>query len=190
MNETRPVKASGVATYHCDTCKVECPSGERPSVERHSVKRPGVERHSGFTLIELLTVLAITLVLLAIAYPGYATYVVKARRVEAQAALLELMHKQERYFTQHNTYVAFSADAVEPEAKRFRWWSGADAASSGYELRGEACPDQPIERCIVIKAVPGTDRVDASFRDASCQTLTLTSTGAHSADGPDPGCWP
>ena len=147
-------------------------------------------RHRGFTLIEMLTVLAITLVLLAIAYPGYATYVVKARRVEAQAALLELMHKQERYFTQHNTYVAFSADAAEPEAKRFRWWSGADAASSGYELRGEACPNQPISRCIAIKALPGTDRVDASFRDASCQTLTLTSTGAHSSDGPDPRCWP
>lgn len=159
-------------------------------MRRWSIKACRRKRAGGFTLIELLTVLAITLVLLAIVYPGYATYVVKARRVEAQAALLELMQKQERYFTQHNTYVAFSADALAPEAKRFRWWSGADAASSGYELRGEACPLQPINRCIAIKAVPGTDRVDASFRDASCQTLTLTSTGAHSADGPDPRCWP
>lgn len=146
--------------------------------------------YCGFTLIELLTVLAITLVLVTLVYPGYATYVIKARRVEAQAALLELMQKQERYFTQNNTYMAFSADASEPDAKRFRWWSGSTAASSGYELRGEACPDQPISRCIAIKAVPGTARVDSGFRDAACQTLTLTSTGVHAAQGPGPRCWP
>lgn len=149
----------------------------------------GRARH-GFTLIELLVVLAIVVILMVVAYPGYSTYVVKAKRVEAQAVLLEQMLEQERYFTQHNTYLAFSSEASEPEARRFRWWSGSSAASSGYELRGDACPDQPINRCIVIKAVPGTSRVDASFRDAACQTLQLTSTGQHGADGPDTHCWP
>lgn len=144
----------------------------------------------GFTLIEMLVVLAIVMILMAVVYPGYSTYVVKAKRVEAQAALLEQMQQQERYYTQHNTYLAFSSEASDPDARRFRWWSGASAASSGYELRGDACPDQPINRCIVIKALPGTDKVDATFRDASCQTLMLTSTGQHGADGPDRHCWP
>lgn len=144
----------------------------------------------GFTLIELLTVLAITLVLTAIVYPGYATYVVKAKRVQAQAMLLELMQMQERYFTRHNTYIAFSAESSDPDAMRFRWWSGNQAADSGYELRGEACPDLPLSRCISLKALPGTAKVDATFRDAACQTLTLTSTGQHSSDGPDKRCWP
>ena len=144
----------------------------------------------GFTLIEMLVVLAIVMILMVVAYPGYATYVVRAKRVEAQAALLEQMLQQERYFTQHNTYLAFSSEASEPEARRFRWWSGSSAASSGYELRGDPCPEQPINRCIVLKAVPGTTKVDASFRDAACQTLMLTSTAQHGADGPDTHCWP
>ncbi len=149
---------------------------------------PGIP--AGFTLVETMVVLAIMGLLAAVAYPSYARYVVKARRVEAQAALLELLQQQEHYFTQHNTYLAFSADAATPEAGHFKWWSGARAASSAYELRGEACAAQPIERCIVLKAVPGTDRVDASFRDRDCQVLTLSSTGLHTAAGPAPDCWP
>lgn len=151
---------------------------------------PGIAYRAGFTLLELLVVLAIMLMLAAIVYPGYTSYVIKTRRVEAQAALLELMQKQERYFTQHNTYLPFSWASSEPAAKHFRWWSGSAPARSGYELSGEACADEPIERCIVLKAVPGTERVDRSFHDPDCGTLALHSSGRRASDGPARICWP
>lgn len=144
----------------------------------------------GFTLVELMVVLAIVATLAAIAYPVYARHVIKARRAEAQMALLELMQKQEQYFTRHNAYLAFSARSTAPAARHFRWWSGTRAASSGYELRAQECDGQPVERCIVLKALPGTEQVDRNFRDAECGTLVLFSSGRRAADGPAKICWP
>jgi type IV pilus assembly protein PilE len=144
----------------------------------------------GFTLVEILVVLAAVGILASIAYPTYGSYLVKGRRAEAQAALLELMQKQERYYTEHNTYVAFSADAAANPEQLFKWFSGSAAATSAYELSGKACPGQTLSRCIELFAVPGTSRVDGHFRDGECQTLTLDSEGAQGATGAAPRCWP
>jgi type IV pilus assembly protein PilE len=144
---------------------------------------------AGITFIEIMAVLAIVSILAATAYPSYASYSTGARRAEAQAALLELMQKQERYYTQHNSYLAFSSASTTPEEKRFRWWSGSKAASSAYELRGDACPGQGIDRCIILRALPGTDMVDSTFRDPECQVLVLRSTGERAASGSKKDCW-
>ncbi len=144
----------------------------------------------GFTLIELMLVVVMLLVLSTVAYANLSAYAVKARRIEAQVALLELMQEQERHFSRHNTYVAFSADAHDGDAGRFRWFSGGDAASSAYELRGQACSGKPLGRCIELLALPGTARVDANFRDPLCETLSLTSEGVHRASGSGQQCWP
>lgn len=147
-------------------------------------------KSQGFTLVELMVALVVLLLLSTVAYANLNGFVVKSRRIEAQVALLELMQEQERHFSRHNTYVAFSADSADPDAKRFKWFSGADARASAYELRGQACPGQPIERCIELLAVPGTARVDTSFHDPECETLSLSSTGEHRAGGPARACWP
>ena len=145
---------------------------------------------SGFTLIELLIVAAIAGLLAAMVYPSYASYLAGARRIEGQTALLLALQQQERYYTEHNTYVAFSSDAPGPDAKFFPWWSGATPAQSAYELSGHACPGVPLQRCIELRAEPGTPKVDKSVRDADCQILTLDSTGATGASGPRKRCWP
>ena len=146
--------------------------------------------HRGFTLIELLIVVAIVGLLAAIAYPSYASYMTSSRRIEGQTALLDIMQKQERYYSQHNTYVAFSAAATEPDAKLFRWWSGPTAAHSAYELSGRACPGVGLTRCIELHAVPGTSQVDKSFRDDECGTLTLNNVGRYGSTGTKKRCWP
>ncbi len=145
---------------------------------------------AGFSVIELLIVLAVFGLLAALAYPGYQQFMVRARRVEAQVALLDIMQMQERHFARHNTYLAFEADASDPDARRFRWYSGSSAAVSGYELRGAACPGQAIERCIEVRAIPGTTRVNPRFIDKECQTMTLDSAGRHGATGEGARCWP
>ncbi len=143
----------------------------------------------GFTLIELLIVMVLALVLSAAAFPAYTEFAVRARRTEAQAALYLLMQQQERYYSRHGTYLAFSADATDDDARAFHWWSGRDAASSAYEIEGKACDGETLAECIQLVARPGTARVDGTFRDAGCETLILTSTGLRLATGPALQCW-
>jgi len=144
----------------------------------------------GFSMIELMVALVVLLLLSTIAYANLGSYVVKSRRVEAQVALLELMQEQERHYSRHHTYVAFSADSADPDARRFKWFSGSAAATSAYELRGQACRDAPISRCIELLAIPGSARVYAGFSDIECGTLSLDSAGRQGASGAGAKCWP
>jgi type IV pilus assembly protein PilE len=61
-------------------------------------------RPRGFTLIELMIAVAVVGILASLAYPSYTQYVLKSRRTEAKAALLDLAMRQERYFSMTNTY--------------------------------------------------------------------------------------
>lgn len=149
-----------------------------------------MKRGSGFTLLEVLIVLAIMVVLALIAYPSYAGYITKTRRIEGQIALIEAVQQQERYYTRSNTYLAFSPGSTDPEEKRFKWWSGSAAATSAYELRAHACPGRDLSQCVEVQARPGTANVDARFKDPECETLTLNSAGKRTASGPFARCWP
>jgi len=133
-----------------------------------------------------MIVLAIIGILGACAYPTYAGFIVRTRRTEGEAALIEAMQKQERYRLQHNTYVAYSA--AEPGSAGFPLWSGATAAASAYELDARACPGAGLADCVEVRARPGTARVDARFRDPDCGVLTLDSNGRQGAEGAR--CWP
>jgi len=62
------------------------------------------DRSAGFTLIELMIVVAIASILTMIAVPAYQSSMAKARRSDGQAALMDAMAREERYFTANNTY--------------------------------------------------------------------------------------
>lgn len=141
----------------------------------------------GYTLAELLLALAIVGILLAVAVPNYAAYATRARRAEARVALLEAMQQQERFYTRHQTYVAYSADQPHPQ---FRWWSGREPARSAYELVAAACRGGSLAECVELKALPGTSKVDPLFEDEECGALTLRSDGERRAQGSAQGCWP
>jgi type IV pilus assembly protein PilE len=143
----------------------------------------------GFTLIEMLVVLVILSILAAVAYPSYTNHMVRTRRTEGQVALIEAMQQQERYHLQHNTYAAFSSAGGDADAQGFRWWSGASAAASIYELDAHACPGQDLADCVEVRATPGTARVDSRFRDPECGALSLDSLGVYAAEGSG-RCWP
>ena len=144
------------------------------------------KRSRAYTLIELMVVLAILSLLGGFAFPTLQQYVIKGKRAQAQAALMQLMQQHERYYTQNGRYLAFSAAAAGP----FTWWSGATAAHSAYEIRAGACAQQTLTQCVMLTALPGTDKVDPDFKDAECETLTLDSAGQRRASGPAQRCWP
>ncbi|MEJ8854895.1 type IV pilin protein [Variovorax robiniae] len=58
----------------------------------------------GFTLIELMIVVAVIGILSAIAYPSYQSYILKSRRADAKNALLDLAAREERVFSNTNSY--------------------------------------------------------------------------------------
>jgi type IV pilus assembly protein PilE len=61
-------------------------------------------KNRGFTLIELMIALAIISALVAIIYPSYSQYVLKAKRVEAQTAMQELSQKLATYKISHGNF--------------------------------------------------------------------------------------
>lgn len=126
----------------------------------------------GFTLIELMITVVILGTLAAIAYPAYQDRVEKARRADAQAALLELSTLMEGYYTENNTYVGAATPAdvggSATSAKRYYNLSITNLTASTYTLN--AAPD-----------AGGPQASD------SCGTLTLTHTNIK---GPKPAtCW-
>jgi type IV pilus assembly protein PilE len=144
-------------------------------------------RPRGFTLIEVMLVLLILSLLASLAWPGYAGYITKTRRMEGKAALITALQQQEQHHAVHHSYVAFSKAAP---VEGLRWWSGNAAMSSAYELDAEACPDRALRDCVQLRARPGTANVDVRFADAECGILTLRSTGEQGASGQSARCWP
>ncbi|HVL74780.1 MAG TPA: type IV pilin protein [Noviherbaspirillum sp.] len=140
----------------------------------------------GFTLIELLVAVAVVAVLAAVAYPAYTESVRKARRAEARAALLQLMQQQERFYTQRNTYIAFSATSTDPDAKRFRWHSGDTPGTSAYQIRGVACGTEPLTACVRLVAQAGGSHVDPAYKDSACPAFALLSNGQREGNA---ACW-
>lgn len=67
-------------------------------------------RARGFTLIEVMITVAIVAILAAIAYPSYASYIRKGKRATAQAALMDLVSKEQTYLLDRRVYTNAQAD--------------------------------------------------------------------------------
>jgi type IV pilus assembly protein PilE len=61
-------------------------------------------KQRAFTLIELLVVVGIIGILSVIAYPAYQSYLMKGRRVSAQAHLMDIAQRQQQYLLDARSY--------------------------------------------------------------------------------------
>lgn len=96
-------------------------------------------RHLGFTIIELMIVLAVVVVLTSLALPSFQSVVRKSRRAEAQAALLELALRQERWRADHPMYAQTPTQigGTAPQVKLGRYYRFeiADATAFTFAVR-------------------------------------------------------
>lgn len=123
-------------------------------------------RQKAFTLIELMIVVAVIGILAAIAYPSYQEHVRKARRADAQTALMELSQHMERYFTAKGTYLNGTAAPALPYSESPKEGSGTKFYNLGF------ASGSPTATTYVLQAVPKN-----GMANDKCGTLTLSNTG-------------
>src|SRR5215207_5107924 len=117
---------------------------------------------TGFSLVELAIVLMIVVILLISTLPTYRDAILKIRRAEARSALYTVMLQQERFYTQHNTYSAFSG----PQNMPFKI-----AENSHYQISAAVCPGKQLNQCVLLTATPNAAHMD----DPICGQLMLDS---------------
>lgn len=157
---------------------------------------PGTDRASagpgarGFALIELVVAMAIVALLAAVALPAYQGSVLKARRAEARAAILDLLQQQERVMTQTGSYREVRTPGAGDTP--FKTHSGDDPASAAYLLAATACDagdgaSPSLGECVRVTATP-------TRADLAVGTLWMESSGARGCEGTARSqaraCWP
>ena len=140
----------------------------------------------GFSLIELLIVLIIVGILTCFAYPGYQAHILRAKRLEAQTALLDLASQLERYYFDNHTY----------ESATIGSGRSSDVLSSAMTSDGHYVLSitHASTTTFGLKATPSSSY---SSNDSVCQSLTLNSRGikgiasgpSGSPTGPVNQCW-
>jgi type IV pilus assembly protein PilE len=129
-----------------------------------------LRRSAGFTLMELMIVVAIIGILASIAYPSYTDYVIRSKRSDGKAALLQAQLAQEKYRANNITYGTLAQINIS-----------ATSAEGYYTV---AVPTNTATT-YTVTATPRT------FTDAACgilgvdQAITKTVTGTNSVAN----CW-
>lgn len=139
-------------------------------------------KSSGFTLIELMIAVAIVAIIAAVAYPSYTSSVTKSRRAEAKSKLLEVAQRQERYYTERNTYTVSMTELGYP--------SGTLQSENGYYTITAAASGgagDTIANSYTLTATPSGSQAN----DTKCGDFTLTHTNIKgvSVAGAAAACW-
>lgn len=135
----------------------------------------------GFSLLELMIVLCIVGILLGVALPAYQSSLIKSRRADAMAALVEVAGRQEQW--------RFAFARYSDDLRELGYASDPLVTGEGhYRIRIDACPDASLALCFLLTATPLPASPQA--KDERCATLTLDARGRRGATGIDPeGCW-
>lgn len=135
-------------------------------------------RQRGVTLIELMIVVVVVGILASIAYPSYQQYILRSKRTEGKALLMDIVARQERFYMDRNSYsddltnLGFSSEAPK-------------SAEGNYEASVAAGPSEDIASSYLVTVSP-----QWPGGDPECGDLTLDSRGAQGSSlGSMERCW-
>lgn len=141
----------------------------------HILKQYKNHKSTGFTLIELMITVAIIAILASIALPSYNAHVLKSKRVEGRAYLMNAAALLERYYSDNNRF-AIATNTMPAEVATL---AGATSETGLYT--GSMTVATPYQT-YTITATP-------NFTDAECTTLTLTEASVKGSTGSGGDCW-
>jgi len=133
---------------------------------------------AGFTLTEILITLAIVGVLAAIAVPSFQSVIVKARRHDAEDALMGLRQAVERQYARTGNYDGIADNDGVPQI--FASQTPLEGSGHFYDLRIRNIAEVSYE----LVATP----VEGQLNDA-CGMLLLNQTGQRGSAVNDGRCW-
>ncbi len=127
-------------------------------------------------MIEVMVVLAIVAIISSLAYPAYTSHIVRGRRADARAVLMESAQFLERHYSAQGSYEG----AQLPQRLQTAPAGAASGAAYTLSLEAEAT------------GWTLTAQVSAARPDVACGDLVLTHTGQKSRRGEglsDVACW-
>ena len=134
-----------------------------------NVNKTQKKTQSGFSLIELIIVVAIIAIITSIAYPSYIENVVRGRRADTKAILLENAQFMERYFTENGSYKNnISGTPVSLPASTSTVPRGAAGAKIDYTITLDNLK-QDTYRLVATRA--------NNMASDACNDFTLTNLG-------------
>ena len=139
------------------------------------------KQETGFSLLELMIAVAIVGVISAVVYPSYRAYIIDARRVDAQQALLSFANAMERFKVENSTYEGAAiggASTGAPSPTVFPSQAPIDGADAFYNLSIQASGT----RNYTLRADP----VNGSSQDGN-GLMEILSTGVKRWDKNDDG---
>jgi type IV pilus assembly protein PilE len=131
-----------------------------------------VKKQQGFTLIELMIAVAIAGTLASIAYPSYAKYIQKAKRAQAQAALMSMASAMEQWRIENNNNYLGAKDATTEKILIFANSVPTDGGTKTYTLSIPALN----QTSYTLMATP-----EGAQLNDECGSLTLNSAGKKAA---------
>lgn len=112
-----------------------------------------MKKNRGFTLIELMIAVAIIGILAAVAYPSYASYIIKSNRAAAKAQMLDIANREQQFLLANRAYATKTV-----------------LEASGYALPSEVSSKYSYDIAVGAGTSP-------------TYTITFTPTGTQASDG-------
>ncbi len=138
-------------------------------------------KQTGFTLIELMITVAIIGILSSVGYPSYIQHIQKAKRSEAEAALVSMATAMEQWRVENNNdYTGVTASTVFATQVPI---DGSGTKTYTLDITSTTLTSTSYTLTATPVAPQDSD---------SCGILTLDSTGVKGANGIAPdtaGCW-